>query len=130
MRIGLLCLHQSVNDRPQRFISRSDAKNGLLRGELRRLSKKLYQEIDRKTVVLGKKNQEIIPSSSPERHFTQKLDVVVVSKSEIEKKFPLKTPTTLNLYYPVQDQSSYRIRNFREVWGCDADEWQRRLGAS
>lgn len=114
MRIGLLSLRQSVNDRPYRFISTRDAKLGIIRGTLKKHSKKLYQE-----VALN-----IIASSSPERHFIPKVDVVMVSNT-----VSISLPTTLNLFYPVKDQSTYAERNFHEIWGCNLEDWQERIGA-
>lgn len=125
MRIGLLSLLQSTNDHPLRFISKRDAKNGVLRGSLKKISKKLYQEI-----LL-----EAFPSSNPERHLTPNL-AVIASVTFVNQKrgktvtVPDTPSDTLNLYYPVADQSSYAKRDFKEVWGCDLDKWQRRMGVS
>lgn len=122
MRIGLLSFEQSDYDRPFRYISKRDAKLGVLRGTHKKLSKKLFKELV----------SNITLSSNPSRHAVTKSEVIVQTsvQASIQTLKEFKPPSTLNLYYPVSDKSSYAIRNFNEIWGCNIEEWQRRMGAS
>lgn len=102
MRVGVLAYNQTINDTPYRFISKREAAS-YFDSCYQRISKKLIRE----------RFPNSIPSSNPLRHLKTKLKIVV---PKIKAPGPQHT-TTMNLFYPVKDSSSYAAYNLIRVWG-------------
>jgi len=119
MRIGVLRNTQSENDSPKEYISKSHAQKLMRSGTHYKVSTYIIREM-----VIGS-----TPVGNPERHAAKLLrHVDEVIAVPVHKLNPPEGPSTLNLFYPVRDMSSYGPRNFKEIWGGSQEEWQRRIG--
>lgn len=115
MRIGILRYNQT-DGRPWLWTSVTKAKEYVAAGSHKKISKKIIIEL----------YSDITPPTRPERHYCTGVKIISVPLPQLN---PPSLPSTLNLWYPVRDMSSYARRNFEEIWGSPVDQWIRRFGA-
>lgn len=124
MRIGLLSINQTANDRPEHFISKVLANQICLeRRYTPEVKKSIQTGVWISNCLIHLQTKESIREIK-DRFKKTKLAVVPIPRILP----PASSYDCLAAPYPVRDMSSYSVRSLREVWGCDQIQWQKRIG--